>query len=68
MSRSPKESSSFGQEEGRFYGGRVYFYSFLIEGYSWGEILKKYFLLGHFLERAILPSFLSSGEIGPRGK
>ena len=48
MSRSPKESSSFGQEEGRFYGGRVYFYSFLIEAYSWGGDFEEILSSGTF--------------------
>ena len=60
----------FGQEEGHFCGGRVYFYSVQVEWYFWGEIMKKYFRQGegHFLLRMILPSFLKMWGVTLAGR
>ena len=53
MSRSPKESSSFGQEEGRFYGGEGVFLIFSDRGV---------FLGGDFEEILSSETFFGEGD------
>ena len=61
MSRSSKESSSFGQEEGRFLWGEGVFLIFSDTGVFLGGDFEEILSSGTFLKRAILPSFLSLG-------